>query len=71
MCRANNGCRIIRDAELFKSRLSKLDGAADIGDHIVNIVKGKVVAKPAAPAENKPASTDIAVAKPQENGDKA
>ena len=62
---------MLRDAELFKSRLSKLDGAANIGDHILNVVKGKVVAEPATPADNKPANTDTSSEKPQENGDKA
>lgn len=48
---------MLRDAELFRSRLGKLDGAADVGDHIVNIVNSKVVAeKGAAATESKPAS---------------
>ena len=49
---------MLRDAELFRSRLSKLDGAADVGDHIVNVVNSKVaVAENAAVPENKPPST--------------
>jgi vacuolar protein sorting-associated protein 54 len=62
---------MLRDAELFKSRLSKLDGAADIGVHIVNIVKDKTVAEPTTSAENKRAITDTPSQKPQENGDSA
>ncbi|KAI9722973.1 MAG: hypothetical protein M1812_001422 [Candelaria pacifica] len=35
--------RMLRDAELFSTKLSKLEGSADIGDYIVKIVKDKVV----------------------------
>ena len=62
---------MLRDAELFKSRLSKLDGATNIGDHIVNIVKNKTVAEAIAPAENKPVSTDTPSQTLQENGESA
>jgi vacuolar protein sorting-associated protein 54 len=34
---------MLRDAEYFRSRLSKLDGAGDIGDMIVGIVEGKSI----------------------------
>lgn len=71
---------MLRDAELFRSRLSKLDGAADVGDHIVNVVNSKVVVvaeKPAVP-ESKPASTTEASStdtsssekKPAQDGEK-
>ena len=36
-------CRMLRDAEHFRSRLSKLDGAGDIGDVIVGIVEQKSI----------------------------
>ena len=51
---------MLRDAELFRSRLSKLDGAADVGDHIVKVVTNKVVvvAEKAVPPANKPASAE-------------
>ena len=48
---------MLRDAELFRSRLSKLDGAADVGNHVVNVVNSKVVANKVATPENKPTST--------------
>ncbi|KAK7545029.1 Vps54-like protein-domain-containing protein [Phyllosticta citribraziliensis] len=35
--------RLLRDAELFNSRLSKIDGFGDIGTHITDLVKEKVV----------------------------
>ena len=42
---------MLRDAEFFRSRLSKLDGAGDIGDYIVSIVNAKTVAEQPAPAQ--------------------
>lgn len=35
--------RLLRDAELFESKLSKIDGFADIGTYVTDIVKQKVV----------------------------
>ena len=66
---------MLRDAELFRSRLSKLDGAADLGDHVVNVVNSKVVAGKAAAPESKPASsevsgTDVSSEKPAQDGEK-
>ena len=65
---ANDTFRMLRDAELFKSRLGKLDGAADIGDHILDVVRGKAVAEPAALADSKTASTEAE--NPAQDGDK-
>ena len=70
---------MLRDAELFRSRLSKLDGAADVGDHIVNVVNSKVVvAEKAVVPESKPTSTKEAAStdtttsleKPVQDGEK-
>ncbi len=66
---------MLRDAELFRSRLSKLDGAADLGDHVVNVVNNKVVAGKAAAPESKPASTEASGTnasseKPAQDGEK-
>ena len=66
---------MLRDAELFRSRLSKLDGAADVGDHVVNVVNRKVVAEKAAAPESKHASTeasstDASSEKPAQDGEK-
>lgn len=66
---------MLRDAELFRSRLSKLDGAADVGDYIVNIVNSKVVAEKAAAPESKAtstetSSTDAPSEKPAQDGEK-
>lgn len=40
---ADNVDRLLRDAEYFRSRLSKLDGAAGLGDDVVSIVNAKSV----------------------------
>ncbi len=34
---------MLADAEILNSRLSKLEGAGDLGSHIVNVVKNKTV----------------------------
>lgn len=34
---------MLEDARFFQERMSKIDGAADLGDHILNVVKGKEV----------------------------
>ncbi len=45
---------MLRDTEFFKSRISKIDGAGDIGDYLVNIVTVKAVADQRKPAEEPP-----------------
>lgn len=57
---------MLRDTEFFKSRISKIDGAGDIGDHLVDIVKVKAVAEqPKAPQES-PTTTNESTEKQQE-----
>lgn len=48
---------MLRDTEFFKSRISKIDGAGDIGDHLVNIVRVKAVAAEPNPQQKPPAVT--------------
>jgi vacuolar protein sorting-associated protein 54 len=36
-------CRMMRDAEYFKTRIGGLDGAGDAGDYLINVVKEKSV----------------------------
>ena len=36
---------MLRDADCFRSRLNKLEGAGDLGEHLVNIVQTKSVAE--------------------------
>lgn len=43
-------CRLVADAQFFESRLSKLEGAGDIGEHILNVVKNKEVVSVSSPA---------------------
>ena len=35
--------RMLADAQFFDSRISKLDGAGDLGEHILNVVKAKPI----------------------------
>ena len=65
--------RMLRDAEFFRSRLSKLDGAGDIGDYVVSIVNAKTVAeqtgaKPASPSNGALPPSAPAGGQKQENG---
>ena len=45
---------MLHDTEFFKSRISKIDGAGDIGDYLVNIVNAKAVAEEPKPSEEPP-----------------
>lgn len=49
---------MLRDAEFFRSRISKLEGAADIGDHLITIISAKTVAE-------KPKTSETNQAKPE------
>ena len=56
---------MLHDAEFFQSRISKLDGAADLGDYLIKIIKEKAVVdtpqqeNPPVPiSESKESSTD-------------
>lgn len=57
---------MLRDAEFFKARISKLDGAGDLGDFLISIVNRKAVAEktkvPEAPATSseKPSEPQLA-----------
>lgn len=57
--------RMLRDTEFFKSRISKIDGAGDIGDHIVNIVNEKAVAAQPNPTKE-PTTADEPTEKQQQ-----
>jgi vacuolar protein sorting-associated protein 54 len=42
-------CRLLRDAEVLKAKLGKIDGGEELGAHMINIVKAKqVVSRPKA-----------------------
>ncbi|KAI1621878.1 Vps54-like protein-domain-containing protein [Exophiala viscosa] len=42
--------RLLADAQYFDSRISKIDGAGDLGQEIVKVVQAKMVAETAVPA---------------------
>ena len=58
--------RMLHDTEFFKSRISKIDGAGDIGDYLVNIVNAKAVAERPKPPEVPPIEAGEGVEKVQE-----
>lgn len=62
-------CRMLRDTEFFKSRISKIDGAGDIGDQLVNIVNAKAVAEEPKVPEEPPAKPEEPAEKVQEPDD--
>lgn len=43
---------MLRDVEFLKSRISKLDGAADIGDRLLKIVNDKAIVEKIGPADD-------------------
>ncbi|KAI9047370.1 hypothetical protein LZ554_008816 [Drepanopeziza brunnea f. sp. 'monogermtubi'] len=50
--------RMLRDAESFKSKIGGLDGASDVGDRLVNLVKSKNVPKAKPPTPPPPATAE-------------
>ena len=54
---------MLHDAEFFKSRISKIDGAGDIGDYLVKIVNAKAVAEQPKPPEEPPTKPEEAAEK--------
>lgn len=62
---------MLRDADFFRSRISKLDGAADIGDHLVGIINAKAVAEKSKALETNPTEPiSTTTEKGQEEGEK-
>jgi hypothetical protein len=48
----------MRDAELFDSKLSKIDGAGDLGSYILNLVKEKQVENALTPQLSRSTTTN-------------
>ena len=59
---------MLRDAEFFNSRIGKLDGAADVGDYLVRIVKDKAVAEKSGAPEANLTKTETASDNAETNG---
>ena len=51
---------MLRDVELFKSRISKLDGAGDLGDYLVKLVSDKAVIHEEEPCARSTESSEAA-----------
>ncbi|KAK3325399.1 Vps54-like protein-domain-containing protein [Apodospora peruviana] len=58
--------RMLRDVEYLQSRLGKIDGFEDAGDHLVNIISRKEIKAPPAPASSSPKSNAAAGKKDEE-----
>ena len=56
--------RMLRDVEFFRSRISKLEGAAGLGEYLVKVVEKKGVADSSADTDPK---SDGDTAKTPEN----
>jgi vacuolar protein sorting-associated protein 54 len=50
--------RLVADAQHFQSRMSKLDGAGDLGDYILDLVKKKDVVSESSSKEVSTAETN-------------
>ncbi|EEP79113.1 conserved hypothetical protein [Uncinocarpus reesii 1704] len=52
--------RMLSDAQFFKSKVDKLDGAGDLGDHLVGVIKSKTIVSPPArtSSSSEPATKD-------------
>lgn len=62
--------RLLRDAELFESRIGKIEGAGDLGTYIVNIVKEKAVVQPRQSGTTEGSeSTENSTEAPKESAD--
>ena len=62
--------RMLHDTEFFRSRISKIDGAGDIGEYLVNIVNAKAVAERPKPPEAPPTEAGDPAEKVQEPDNK-
>ena len=54
--------------EFFKTRISKLDGAGDIGDFLLSIINEKSVDRTPIPSAEAPESSDRAGEETRPNG---
>jgi hypothetical protein len=43
---------MIADVEFFKSKLSKLNGATELGDQLIQVIRNKPISTPPQPRES-------------------
>jgi vacuolar protein sorting-associated protein 54 len=36
-------CRMLTDVEYFNTKIGKIDGSGDLGDHLIQVVKAKTI----------------------------
>lgn len=58
---------MLRDVEYLESRISKLDGAADLGEYLVKLVNDKTVAERAGPSDTTSPGEDGLIEKQPES----
>jgi vacuolar protein sorting-associated protein 54 len=60
---------MLADAEYFDSRISKLEGAGDLGGYVVNVVRAKAIVSEAGaakrPSIEKPQEEEASGAQPE------
>lgn len=52
-------CRLLRDAELLEAKLDKIDGAEQLGIHVINIVKAKQIPSRPKASRNMPSGDSM------------
>lgn len=52
-------CRLLRDAELLEAKLDKIDGAEQLGTHMINIVKAKQIPSRPKASRNVPSGDSM------------
>lgn len=62
--------RLLADAEFFSSRISKIEGSGDLGEHIVKVVQGKTVLSTAPPPAQPSAAPTAASHEEQTTADR-
>lgn len=59
-------CRLLADAEFFKSRICKIDGSGDLGEQIVKVIQGKTVINNVT---SPPAASEVPTAERKDNAE--
>jgi len=55
-------CRLLRDAQLFETKLNQIDGFGDTGKRIIDIVKNKSIPVKHADASARPSQDSVRTA---------
>ena len=61
---------MLQDVEFFRSRISKLEGAAGLGEYLVKVVERKGVTDSSADTDHKPDGDTIVTKTPENAAEK-